>query len=119
MFNKRRKGSAAWLTEPLYEFGGTTEDNVFGTMMRMRLVMNSPGTEQAPPRGSTPCCGIKGIFQTLACGQELYDKGKHDMIWGMGFTESRHNKVRYWLANNIRELEGPRSTWKKRWTPHL
>ena len=43
------EGSAAWLTDPFNEFGGTTEDKVFETMIRMRLLMNSPGTDQAPP----------------------------------------------------------------------
>ena len=43
----------------------------------------------------------------MICGHALDDKGKHDMICGTGgFTESRHNKVRDWLGNKTRELEG-------------
>ena len=101
------QGSAAWLTEPFNEFGGTTEDKVFETMIRMRLLMNSPGTDKAPTAGTQNCCARRGRFQSITCGQALDDKGKHDMICGTGgFTESRHNRVRDWLANNIRELEG-------------
>ena len=73
------QGSAAWLTEPFNEFGGTAEDKVFDTMMRIRLLMDSPGTGLPPPRGSSPCCGRRGRFQTLVCGKALDDKGKHDM----------------------------------------
>ena len=73
----------------------------------MRLLMNSPGTDQAPPPGSRPCRGRRGILQTMTCDHALDDKGKHDMICETGgFTESRHNKVRDWLGNNIREREG-------------
>ena len=101
------QGSAAWLTEPFDEFGGTTEDKVFETMIRMRLLMNSPGKDKAPTAGMQHCCASKGIFQARICGHALDDKGKHDMICGTGgFTESRHNRVRDWLANKTRELEG-------------
>ena len=62
------QGSAAWLTEPFNEFGGTTEDKVFETMVRMRLLMNSPGTDKAPTAGMQHCCARKGIFQARICG---------------------------------------------------
>ena len=101
------QGSAAWLTEPFNEFGGTTQDKVFDTMIRMRLLMDSPGTDKAPLAGAQPCCARRGRVQTRTCGHALDDKGKHDMICGTGgITESRHNRVRDWLANKTRELEG-------------
>ena len=78
------QGSAAWLTEPFNEFGGTTEDKVFETMIRMRLLMNSPGTDKAPTTGTQHCCARRGRFQTTVCGHALDDKGKHDMICGTG-----------------------------------
>ena len=95
------QGSAAWLTEPFNEFGGITEDS------ENTAPNEQPRYRIATSPRSKPCCGRRGIFQHLVCGRALDDKGKHDMICGMGgFTESRHNTTRDWLANKTRELEG-------------
>ena len=106
-----RRGSGLWMQEPLPE-GEAPADATWETMLRQRALMKNPGSRAAL---AAPCqCGHIGVRGR--CQFQVCDDDAHENLCNIGGGPGiRHDRVRDWLADKLREAYGGRTLTER---PH-
>ena len=94
----------SWLTERFQENGDTVVDATVRTMIGTRLLVETPGCDTGIlDLSNPPKCSRQPDGHEIICGHRLDDKGRHDAICKLGgYVDARHDRVRGWLAKEIR-----------------
>ena len=98
-----RRGASLWLQNPLPE-GEPPANETWSAMIRHRLLMPGPGAPIAPsePR---QCAHVSQ--QGRRCLSSMDSDGVHECLCNLGGGPlTRHNRVREWLADKLRESFG-------------
>ena len=92
--------AGTWLHEH-FPGGQAQPSATWHTMMRGRLLLTAPGVATLP---APTLCG-RSYAAGGSCNRHLCDDGAHEYVCAVGgFPEFRHNRVRDWLAQQVREL---------------
>ena len=101
-----RRGTSLWLQEPLTE-GEATSNATWSVMVRQRLMMPCPGSAQ--PLGEERRCGHLAQ-QGHRCAANIDDDGIHENLCNLGGGPGlRHDQVKEWLAEKLKESFGGRT----------
>ena len=107
-----RSGTSLWLQEVLPE-GEAPADETWAAMIRHRLLMPAPGSSFVPE--DTRQCAHTGQ-RGCRCSANVDDEGVHEALCNLGGGPSmRHNRVREWLVDKLRESFGGKTLTER---PH-
>ena len=99
-----RRGSSLWMSEVM-PHGEAPADATWSTMMRQRMLMPSPGSALVVT-GQCHCCSSQG----RRCGQDNDLDGTHELLCPVGGGANlRHDQVKEWLADKLRDACGGRT----------